>query len=71
MTHGTQSPVTPSGAPVTSCDLDENCADLDCDAILSEFGETLMESPDGKDFLAHYCGLEYMEKLQDGSDSGG
>ncbi len=71
MDHHTHSPVTPAGAPVTSCDLDETCADLDCDAILDEFGESLSESSDGQDFLAHYCGLDYVDKLQGPEDSEG
>jgi hypothetical protein len=63
MEHRTHTPVTPAGAPVTTCDLDENCADLDCDAVMDEFGGTLLETSVGQDFLAHYCGLDYMDKL--------
>lgn len=62
-------PVTPGGAAVTSCNLDEACADLDCDAVLDEFGKALRNNDGGKDFLAHYCGLEYVEKLQGGEES--
>ena len=62
-------PVTPGGATVTSCNLDDACADLDCDAVLDEFGKALQGNSAGKDFLAHYCGLEYVEKLQGGEES--
>lgn len=71
MEHRTQSPTTPAGGPVTSCDLDENCTDLDCDAVMDEFGNTLMETSDGQEFIAHYCGLEYMDKLQGKKESEG
>lgn len=70
MAHRTQIPLTPAGAPLTSCDLDEACADLDCDAVMVEFGDALLESDDGQAFLAHYCGLEYVEKLPDQKESG-
>ena len=69
MEHRTHTPVTPAGAPLTSCDLDDTCADLDCDAVMDEFGDTLLETSEGQDFLAHYCGLDYMERLQDGEES--
>jgi hypothetical protein len=65
MEQRTQSPVTPAGAPVTSCDLDEACMEIDCEAEMDEFGATLLESSDGKDIVVHYCGLDYVERLQD------
>lgn len=64
MKQPAQLPETPSGAHLSTCELDEACARLDCDAVLDEFGEALQESHDGQDFLAHYCGLDYVEKLQ-------
>lgn len=71
MEHRAQTPITPAGAPVTSCDLDENCADLDCDAVMDEFGETLLKTSTGQEFIVHYCGLDYMDKLQDTGESEG
>lgn len=65
MNHREQLPITQSGAPVASCDLDETCADLDCGAVLDEFGDSLLESNEGLEFLSHYCGLDYMEKFSD------
>ena len=49
---------------MVSCDLDEACADVDCDALMDEFGMVLLENPYGEEFVAHYCGLDYVEKLQ-------
>ena len=69
MADRVQTPVTPAGAPVTSCDLDQACTRLDCDEVVKEFGEALAENPEGTEFLAHYCGLGYVEKLQDGKES--
>jgi hypothetical protein len=62
-------PVTPGGAAVTSCDLDDTCAELDCDDVLDELGKASLDNADGMDFLAHYCGLEYVKKLHGGEES--
>lgn len=59
---------TQSGARLLSCDLDENCADLDCDALLDEYDTALMASPAGSEFVAHYCGLRYLERLPPATD---
>ena len=64
-----QSPVSPAGAPVASCDQDQKCTHLDCDAVVSEFGQALAESTEGKEFVAHYCGLEYVNKLHEDEES--
>jgi hypothetical protein len=56
-------PRTTAGAELLSCDLDASCLDLDCAALVDEFGEALGENPEGIEFLAHYCGLDYVEKL--------
>ncbi len=57
-----ETPVTPAGGKLLSCDLDEACPILDCDADLDEYASTLLETADGADFVAHYCGLEYLGK---------
>lgn len=54
---------TTAGAELLSCDLDVTCIDLDCTRLIEEFGESLSETQEGLDFLAHYCGLEYIERL--------
>ncbi len=55
-------PQTPAGAKLLPCDQDETCPILDCDAELDDYAPSLMETPDGVDFVAHYCGLEYLGK---------
>lgn len=55
-------PATQSGAQLLSCELDDNCPTLDCDAVLDEYDEALMATPEGSDFVAHYCGLRYLER---------
>lgn len=61
-------PATQSGAQLLSCELDDNCPSLDCDAVLDEYDEALMEAPEGSDFVAHYCGLRYLERLPPATD---
>jgi hypothetical protein len=70
MAYPIHSPLTPAGAPVTSCDLDEACLALDCNEVMDEFGDMLLESNDGQEFLAYYCGLDYVEKLPEEPESG-
>ncbi|HNQ03173.1 MAG TPA: hypothetical protein PKH69_01030 [Thiobacillaceae bacterium] len=57
-------PHSPAGAPLTSCDLDDTCAKLDCDSVLAEFGDALGKTDAGREFLAHYCGLDALEALR-------
>ncbi|MEW5770240.1 MAG: hypothetical protein AB1831_07725 [Pseudomonadota bacterium] len=61
-------PLTPAGAPLTSCDLDEACTPLDCEVVVAQFGQAL-QGHDGKDFVAHYCGLDCLQQLQGGGES--
>lgn len=58
-------PLTQGGAPLLACNLDESCLHLDCIAVVDEFGVALRASSEGRDFLAHYCGLQYTRGLQD------
>lgn len=37
---------------------------------MDEFGDMLLESNDGQEFLAYYCGLDYVEKLPEEPESG-
>ena len=61
-------PTTLSGAHLLSCALDENCATLDCDAVLNEYDVALMETPEGAEFVAYFCGLDYLERLPPATD---
>ncbi len=63
-----ETPVTLAGGKLLNCDLDETCMDLDCDEVMDEYADALLETSAGADFLAHYCGLEYLEKLQHPDD---
>lgn len=56
-------PRTTAGAELLTCDLDATCARLDCASLLEEYGETLGASSAGVEFVAHYCGLEYVGLL--------
>lgn len=57
-----ETPITLSGGKLLSCDLDEACPNLDCEVDFDDYASTLMEVPGGADLLAHYCGLEYLDK---------
>jgi len=57
------SPTTLSGAKLLSCDLDAACETLDCDAVMKEYTQTLTENSEGAEFVAHFCGLSYLDKL--------
>jgi hypothetical protein len=57
-----ETPITPAGGKLLSCELDEACPILDCDHDFDDYAPTLLETPDGADFVAHYCGLEYLGK---------
>lgn len=52
--------LTPSGAPVLSCDLDDHCVHVDCSALLPELPESLADNPEVPDYVAHFCGLDYL-----------
>ncbi len=55
---------TPAGAPVLDCEHDHECTVLTCDFCLKELpsGNGLHE--EGKDYIAHFCGLECFEAWQ-------
>ncbi|HNA30142.1 MAG TPA: hypothetical protein PLQ64_14100 [Thiobacillaceae bacterium] len=53
---------THTGAKSPPRDLEGDCPILDCDADLDDYAPSLLETPDGADFIAHYCGLDYLGK---------
>lgn len=57
-----ETPITPAGGKLLSCELDEACTILDCESDLEDYAPTLLETADGADLVAHYCGLEYLGK---------
>jgi hypothetical protein len=57
-----ETPITPTGAKLLTCDQDDACPTLDCGAEVDDYAQALVNSPDGADFVAYYCGLEYLGK---------
>lgn len=57
-----KAPLTPTGAPVLSCDLDDHCVHVDCETDLPELPDSLADNPEAPDYVAHYCGLDYLAK---------
>lgn len=57
-----KAPLTPTGAPVLSCDLDDHCVRVDCETELPELPDSLANNPEAPDYVAHYCGLDYLAK---------
>lgn len=55
-------PHTTPGAPLLACELDETCASLDCDALMEDYADALLSSPEGEEFVAHYCGPRYLHQ---------
>lgn len=53
-------PITPSGAPVLSCNLDDHCVRVDCETDLPELPDSLADNAEAPDYVAHYCGLDYL-----------
>lgn len=52
---------TLSGADLLDCEHDHECTVLTCDFCLKELppGEPISE--EGKDYIAHFCGLDCLE----------
>jgi hypothetical protein len=57
-----KTPVNPSGAPVLSCNLDDHCVQVDCETDLPDLPDSLADNAEAPDYVAHYCGLDYLAK---------
>lgn len=57
-----KAPLTPTGAPVLSCDLDDHCVQVDCETEMPEIPDSLADNAEAPDYVAHYCGLDYLAK---------
>jgi len=66
-----EAPNTTAGGKLLPCDLDDACSTLDCDAIMDDYSEALLAGPEGVDFVAHYCGLQYLCKPASEADEDG
>ena len=51
----------PSGAPITSCDLDPGCPVVSCAACLIEIPSDVALTFDGQDYIQHFCGLDCLD----------
>ncbi|OYY93818.1 MAG: hypothetical protein B7Y41_10160 [Hydrogenophilales bacterium 28-61-23] len=54
---------TLSGAQLLTCQQDAACPSLDCDALMNEYSLTLKSVPGADEYVAHFCGLGYVDKL--------
>lgn len=57
-----KAPINPSGAPVLSCNLDDHCVQVDCETDLPELPDSLADNAEAPDYVAHYCGLDYLSR---------
>lgn len=57
-----ETPTTPFGSKLLPCNLDESCAVLDCEAVMHDYGDALLASPEGEEFVAHYCGHQFLSQ---------
>lgn len=57
-------PLTPTGAPIQTCEDDEQCKVLSCEQCLDEIPPSLADNPEAPDYVAHYCGLSCLAEWQ-------
>ncbi|PIV88484.1 MAG: hypothetical protein COW48_05740 [Hydrogenophilales bacterium CG17_big_fil_post_rev_8_21_14_2_50_63_12] len=55
-------PITTAGGKLLACALDDACSTLDCDAVMDDYADALLASAEGEEFVAHYCGVQYLRK---------
>lgn len=58
-----EAPNTTSGGKLLPCDMDDACSTLDCDAVMDDYADALLASQEGEEFLAHYCGKQYLQRV--------
>lgn len=58
-----EAPDTTAGGKLLPCELDDACSTLDCDAVMSDYADALLTTPEGEAFVAHYCGRQYSRNL--------
>lgn len=57
-------PHTPTGAPIQTCEDDDQCKVLSCEQCLDEIPPSLADNPEAPDYVAHYCGLNCLDEWQ-------
>jgi hypothetical protein len=50
------------GAPLLDCESDHECTMLTCDMCLVELPANDAISEEGEDYIAHFCGLDCLER---------
>jgi hypothetical protein len=60
----TKLPLNAAGEPVLACDMDDLCVEVDCEDMMDEIQSTLSDNLEAPDYVAHYCGLGYLARLQ-------
>jgi hypothetical protein len=53
---------TPVGAHLFDCESDHECTMLTCDMCLDELPAEDAIREEGKDYVAHFCGLDCLER---------
>lgn len=57
-----EAPNTTAGGKLLPCDMDDACSVLDCDAVMDDYADALLASEEGTEFVAHYCGIQYLQR---------
>ena len=57
--------LNPSGAPVLACEHDHECTMLTCDFCLKDLPSSDAICEEGRDYVAHFCGLNCLEAWRD------
>ncbi len=57
-----EAPNTTAGGKLLPCDMDDACSVLDCDAVMDDYGDALLSSQEGEEFVTHYCGVRYLHR---------
>jgi len=57
-----EAPNTTAGGKLLPCDMDDACSTLDCDAVMEDYGDALLASQEGEEFVGHYCGVQYLQR---------
>jgi len=66
-----QAPNTTAGGKLLPCEMDDACSVLDCDAVMDDYADALLSSAEGEEFVAHYCGVRYLQRPVSAKGEGG
>jgi len=57
-----EAPNTTAGGKLLPCSMDDACSTLDCVAVMEDYADALLASSEGEEFVAHYCGRQYLRR---------